>query len=151
MRESANQRQSDKAILGAITYPAILDRGHLARIFALAGPAPTKTAAAHIGTTSSCRASASSRKPHHIPPQSTRDRKHDTESRVGQMPGPQNAWAVGRYFRSRRHVRRRTPRKHEDAGPVLLGPVSHRARLRVERSTEGRDHQRTSSYFRSRP
>ena len=54
------------------------------------------------------------------------------------------------HFRSRRHVRWRTPRKHENAGPVPLGPVSHRARLRVERSTEGRDHQRTLSYFRSR-
>jgi len=31
----------------------------------------------------------------------------------------------------------RTPRKHENAGPVLLGPVSHRARLRVERFAEG--------------
>ena len=44
----------------------------------------------------------------------------------------------------------RTPRKHENVGPVLLGPVSHRARLRVERSAEGRDHQRTLCCFRSR-
>jgi len=44
----------------------------------------------------------------------------------------------------------RTPRKHENVGPVLLGPVSHRARLCVERSTEGRDHQRILSYLRSR-
>ena len=31
-----------------------------------------------------------------------------------------------------------TPRKYENTGPVLLGPVSHRARLCVEPIAEGR-------------
>ena len=47
--------------------------------------------------------------------------------------------ALPGYFRSRRHVRWRTPgkRSRKNAGPVLLGPVSHRARLCVERFAEG--------------
>jgi len=68
---------------------------------------------------------------------------------------PAPADSAGGYFRSRRHVRKRTPRKHENAGPVLLGPVSHRARLCVERFAEGlggtpAPADSAGGYFRSR-
>jgi len=52
-------------------------------------------------------------------------------------------------FQPGRHVRTRTPRSKKRAGPVLLGPVSHRARLCVELSAEGHGSQRTHGFAQS--